>query len=261
MKVIILAAGMGTRLGSYTENLPKGMLDIYGKSIIQRQIEQFRDYGLKDISIVRGYEYDKIKFDNVKYYNNLRYDETNMVYSLFCAREEFTEDILVVYSDILFNDEILHKIVTDVNEVSVLIDKNWRSYWIERYGTDTFDIESLKMDGDNITSLGDSLVDSRNIDGRFVGIVKFRKNILNYLLDKFDKNVDKMDIYGKSGRMFNKIYMTDLIQQIIDDNTVVKGVNVEGGWIELDTTSDYEQVCSWIENNTLEEKTGLKFQE
>ena len=66
MKVIILAAGMGTRLGKYTENLPKCMLNFNGKPLIQQQVETLRKAGITDISIVRGYQPEKIDLENVK---------------------------------------------------------------------------------------------------------------------------------------------------------------------------------------------------
>ena len=77
MKAIILAAGMGTRLKKYTENLPKGMLCFEGKTIIERQIELYRKCGISDIIIIKGYAADKICYDGVKYYTNELYDTTN----------------------------------------------------------------------------------------------------------------------------------------------------------------------------------------
>ena len=70
MKAVILAAGQGTRLKKYTENLPKGMLSFKGKTIIQRQIEMYRKCGINNIIIVRGFAADKIAYEGVRYYTN-----------------------------------------------------------------------------------------------------------------------------------------------------------------------------------------------
>ena len=67
MKAIILAAGQGTRLKKYTENLPKGMLSFGGKTLIERQIEIYRSCGIDKIIIVKGYAADKIQYPDVKY--------------------------------------------------------------------------------------------------------------------------------------------------------------------------------------------------
>ena len=92
MKAIILAAGQGTRLKKYTENLPKGMLSFVGKTIIERQIEMFRKCGITDIIVVRGYASEKIQYSDVRYYDNEDYANTNMVESLMAAKEEFDDD-------------------------------------------------------------------------------------------------------------------------------------------------------------------------
>ena len=71
MKVIIIAAGMGSRLKEMTKYLPKPLLEIDGgKSIIEREIETLRGVGLDDIVIIRGYQKDKFVIPNVKYYDN-----------------------------------------------------------------------------------------------------------------------------------------------------------------------------------------------
>ena len=104
MKAIILAAGQGTRLKKYTENLPKGMLQFAGKTIIERQIETYRKCGIDKIIIVRGFASDKITYDGITYYDNQEYANTNMVESLMTAKVEFDDDIIVSYSDILCGD-------------------------------------------------------------------------------------------------------------------------------------------------------------
>ena len=62
MKAIILAAGQGTRLKKYTQDLPKGMLKFMGKTIIERQIELYRKCGVEDITVVRGFAGEKIAY-------------------------------------------------------------------------------------------------------------------------------------------------------------------------------------------------------
>ena len=95
MKAIILAAGQGTRLKKYTENLPKGMLMFEGKTVIERQIEMYRKCGIEDIIIATGFAAEKINYSGVKYYKNEDFANTNMVESLLAAKCEFDDDIIV----------------------------------------------------------------------------------------------------------------------------------------------------------------------
>jgi len=102
MKAIILAAGMGTRLGKYTQGLPKCMLKFAGKTLIQNQVDTLRASGITDITIVKGYEPDQIDIKGTKTYVNPDYSTTNMVYSLFCAEKELSGNVLLCYADIIY---------------------------------------------------------------------------------------------------------------------------------------------------------------
>ena len=70
MNVIILAAGMGTRLLPETQNIPKGMVKLFDKSLIEMQIDIFKKCGIDDISIVRGYLAEIINYPSVTYFKN-----------------------------------------------------------------------------------------------------------------------------------------------------------------------------------------------
>ena len=145
MKAIILAAGMGTRLGKYTENLPKCMLEFNGKPLIQYQVETLRKAGITDVCIVRGYHPEKINIEGVKYYQNYDYATTNMVESLFCAQSELDEkeDILVCYADIIYELRILKKVIESKNSIGVVVDQDYWPYWEARSTYPENDMESL----------------------------------------------------------------------------------------------------------------------
>ena len=100
MNAIILAAGEGKRLRPLTEDKPKCMIDLFGKPLIQRQIETFQACGINDISIVTGYCEDKITFDYVRYFRNNKYATTNMVETLFCAKDAIKDSTLVSRSEV-----------------------------------------------------------------------------------------------------------------------------------------------------------------
>src|SRR3989344_2665457 len=126
MKAIILAAGMGTRLGKYTKDLPKGMLNFNGKSLIERQVETLKSCGINDIVIVKGYMPDKIKITGVKYYENKDYASTNMVETLFAAEKEMDDDMLVCYSDTIYQKSVLKGVIASKADVGVTVDAD---YW------------------------------------------------------------------------------------------------------------------------------------
>lgn len=254
MKAIILAAGQGTRLKKYTENLPKGMLEFAGKTIIERQIEVYRECGIDKIIIVRGFAADKIGYADVTYYDNEDYANTNMVESLMAAKAEFDEDVIVSYSDVLFDREMLRTMMQNKAEFACAVDDNWKVYWQARYGKVDFDTESLSIDPDgNIIELGLEAPRLEEIDARYVGLLKFSKLGLSKICSILDRDYDEYQdkAWKQSGKTIRKAYMTDLLQAIIEDGNQVQAVRFQNGWIEFDTNEDYETACKWVEENSI----------
>ena len=254
MKAIILAAGQGTRLKKYTENLPKGMLEFDGKTIIERQIETYRKCGIMDIIVVRGFAADKITYADVKYYENEDYANTNMVESLMAAKQEFDDDVIVSYSDVLFEEGMLRGMMEREDDFAVAVDINWQEYWQARYGKVDFDTESLSLDGnDNIIELGLEAPKLEDIDARYIGLLKFSKNALSEIVAIHDRDYESYQNrpWKQSGKTIRKAYMTDLLQAVIESGNHVKAVKFRNGWIEFYTNEDYETTVKWVENGTI----------
>lgn len=243
MKALILAAGIGSRLSKYTKECPKGMLHLGNKSVIEHQIEQFAAKGINDIAIVTGYMAEMITFQDVVYFHNTKYKSTNMVESMMCARDFLNDDIIISYSDIYFEESALDKLLTSNSEVSVLADKNWREYWLFRYGTTEFDLESFEIGyNGKLVSLGKEVQSSQGIEYRYVGLNKFSKVGICKTLDIYDRLKAEKATWESSGKTFENGYMTDLINSLISNNVDVEATICNGGWFELDTNEDYEKV-------------------
>jgi len=256
MKAIILAAGQGTRLKKYTENLPKGMLVFSGKTLIERQIDVYRSCGINEIILVKGFAGDKINYQGVKYVTNPDFATTNMLVSFLYARNYFNENVIVSYSDIIFEKEMLLNLIQNANKISVVVDDNWRHYWKLRYGRINFDIESLEINSDNnIISIGEENPELEKIDSRYVGLLKFSQSALSEIVNIYerDKNLFRNLPWGKSGKNIQNAYMTDLLQVLINEGFIVNAQRHHGGWIEFDTNEDYEKAVEWSKNDQMKD--------
>lgn len=256
MKAIILAAGSGTRLKKYTENLPKGMLSFMGKTIIERQIEVYRACGIEDIIIVRGFAADKIAYEGITYYTNEAYATTNMVESLMEAKAEFDDDIIVSYSDVLFEPALLKTMMASKADFACAVDDNWKAYWQKRYGKVDFDTESLAIDQqDNIVELGLENPPVEKISARYIGLLKFSQRGLRFIQETMELAYEEFEDrpWQQSGKTVRKAYMTDLLNAIIEAGKEVKAVHFQNGWIEFDTNDDYENAMEWVKDGSLEQ--------
>ncbi len=249
MKAIILAAGSGTRMGEYTEDLPKGMLSICGKTIIERQIKLFRNIGLNEILIITGFKSELINYPNVTFFHNPHYAETNMIETLMCARDALDSDILISYSDIIYTTALAKMTMDYPGDIVVAVDEDWRDYWKFRYGTTETDLENLSLSDDGkITELGKSVSSSKGIKYRYIGLMKFSQKGIKEATKLYDKKNSKNEPWKQSGLPFRKGYMTDILNELIISGVEIRPVITHGGWLEFDTPRDLKIASSLLKS-------------
>ena len=237
MKSIILAAGEGKRLRPLTNNIPKCMVEVYGKPLIKHQIDCLKRNGIKEINICLGYACDKISINGVNNYYNYDYSETNMVYTLFCAESELSnEDIIISYGDIIYNDEVLDKIINNDSKIGVVSDKNWFEYWEARMKNPLEDAETFKVDRDGyIIELGKKAYNYNDIEGQYIGLFKIRSDIVSKIKE-FYHSLDKSILYD--GNDFNNMYMTTFLYLVSKEVAPLSPIFINNGWVEIDQPSD-----------------------
>jgi choline kinase len=236
MKTIILAAGEGTRLRPYTLDRPKCLVEIDGISLIDRQISVLHSNSNSPITIVGGYHAEMLinKGDNLII--NPKFQNTNMVWSLFCAEDELKGDILVSYGDIVYSRKILKAILASDSDISVAIDLNWEKYWKMRNDQPINDVETLKMNNSGcIIEIGQKPTSLEQIQGQYMGLIKFSQKGLDVMKSAFKNAIKYGDL---SGIDIKKAYMTDMLQYIIDEGHPIQAVKVTDDWVEVDTVSD-----------------------
>lgn len=239
-RVLILAAGSGKRLRPLTKNKPKILVSLFGKSILQRQLELFKSCKIKDIAIVSGYKSNLLKKFKIINFQNKNYDNTNMVVSLFSAmsflKKKTSEDLIITYGDIIYEKKNLLKVMNEKNDICIMIDKHWLNYWKLRFKNPLSDAESLILDSKNfIKEVGKKTNDYKNINGQYTGLIKVKGKMINKLI-KFYKKLDKKKFYD--GKNFQNMYLTSFIQLLIKDNFKIKAVLVKNGWLEIDSIQD-----------------------
>lgn len=258
MKVIILAAGQGTRLRPLTDDRPKCMVEVNGKSIIERQLETMRICGIKDddITIIAGYRSDalqeKFRDTDIHILVNEAYETTNMVCSLMCARGMMSQesDILISYGDIIYNADVFKKILNSGEESSVIVDDGWYEYWSARCENPLDDAETLMFDEqDYLTEIGQKTNDLGKVQSQYIGLMRFKGDGLKALLD-LSVEAERRSQEGKklwrTDRTYQKMYMTDLLQGLIDEGNKLKAVHIQRGWFEIDDKDDLKVVESQL---------------
>jgi choline kinase len=255
-RVLILAAGQGTRLQPLTNDKPKCLVPLLGRSLLARQVATLRKANIDQIHIATGYRSDQIEVLGFDTSYNPRYAETNMVATLFCAIDyikqsaKLGEDLIIAYGDIVYQDENLGRLLACDDEIVLMIDKKWEDLWRLRLENPLDDAETLIMDtNDFVKELGKKPDNYEQIQGQYTGLIKLRANKITDFIS-FYQHMDRNSKYD--GRDFDNMYMTSFLQLLIDASWQAKAAVVNGGWLEVDSVDDLEQYESMFEKGELD---------
>ena len=250
MKTIILAAGQGTRLRPLTDFCPKCMVEVNGKSIIERQLSVMHNCGIedKDITIVAGYcsevLKERLKNTAIQVIVNEEFENTNMVCSLMCAKQvlDTTDDILISYGDIIYEESVLNRILDSKDTAAVIVDDGWYEYWSERCDNPLDDAETLIYDtNDCLVEIGQKTTELGKVQSQYIGLMRFQKEGIKELLSTVEEAQNRTKEnkpLWRTTRIYDKMYMTDLLQGMIDEGYRLKAVHINRGWFEIDDCDD-----------------------
>lgn len=241
MNALILAAGQGTRLRPLTDDCPKCLVELGGKSLLERQAAVLRRAGIQDITVVSGYRADQIAARGFATRVNPRYAMTNMVATLFSAADlmDSALDLVICYGDIVYESRVLSSLLAVDAPVTVMIDRQWLRYWRLRLDDPLTDAETLKLGPDGrLRELGKKPRDYSEIEGQYMGLIKVRADHVQKFRQVYAA-MDRAALYD--GKDFDNMYMTSFIQYLIDQGWDVRVAETDNGWLEVDSVSDLQR--------------------
>jgi choline kinase/DNA-binding XRE family transcriptional regulator len=245
-KALIIAAGLGSRLKDHTKNLPKCMLDFGGKTLLQRQIDSYKKNGIDNISVIRGYKKEKINYKNINYFENTDYKNNNVLNSIFYAEKVINGEIIISYSDILFDSYVVKRALESTHDISVIVDIDWRGYYVGRKDHPISEAENVVFNSNNeVEKIGKINTGNEEVHGEFIGMVKLSNRGTEIFKEHFHRL--KKTYWNKPfqrAKIFQKAYLTDFIQELVDIGIKVHCVIIESGWKEIDTVEDYKKALA-----------------
>jgi choline kinase len=182
-RAIILIAGGGGRLRPLTDNIPKGLLDVGGRSIVEHQVACLRGLGIGEIALVTGHGGDKVRErfgDRVIYFHNERYRETNSLYSAWLARDFGRPGCLILNSDVLFHPALLQRLLSAPNPDAILVDL--------RSGLGEEEMKVVLGENERVLGLSKNL-DPATAHGENVGMVRLGRQGAERFFDVADQEI------------------------------------------------------------------------
>ena len=229
MQLIILAAGKGSRLPEKYRYRPKCLVKINNREIINYNLNFFKKFDKK--LIITGYKSTQlksfIKRNKFKEIYNKNFATTNMVYSMFLAKKFINDDIVVVYGDVIFSENIFKLLKKRQNIIPANI--YWYKNWIGRMGkVNTLkDAENFELKKNKLLEIGKKLKKNNLPELQFMGIAKITLKNFKNLYSLFKSNKD------------NKIDFTKFINLSIKEKKIIYHVKkYKDIWYEIDSVKD-----------------------
>lgn len=234
MRLIYLLGGIGSRLSTISEGRPKSLIPIKGETLFARNTSVFKNF---DIPIILATGYKAHLFENLGYEStyNADFSSTNMVWNLLHAirTKHIRDEILVCYGDIGLAPEAVERVLEcSGNDVVVAYDSLWLRYWQLRFDNAVEDAESFLIDrNSNIIEIGGPISSLDEPEGQFVGFLKFSREVVQHLHELPERLEQSV---------LERMYTTDLLMLLINDGFNLYGVDICGGWVEIDIPEDIE---------------------
>jgi choline kinase len=230
MKVVILAAGRGSRLGKLTDDSPKCFTVYRGKPLISWILESVSQFfEQKDIHIVVGYrEMDFVPL-GINLIKNKDWGKSNIMGSLTCADKILSSsNCLIIYSDIFFEASAI-KIIKNSPAPAVLSVSNWVDIWSKRFENPLDDLENFEYNFNTmlLTQIGNRAASMGSINGQFAGIFTITPSLWQ-MFKEDNHNLQSLDT-------------TSALQKAILGGAKISVINYSGHWAEIDTLSDLER--------------------
>ena len=244
MRAIILAAGSGLRLGESTQDIPKTLVDVNGKSILERQISLLREHGVNEIFVVIGYKREKHVLKDIEYIFNARYSETEQLTSMMVARRKIFGDVLIIFGDIVFDSDILQQILASNDDIAIAIDLDWEKSYNERPGNPKSLADKVLINQKKILRISykqaDTIIENQTV-GEFLGVIKLSANGSRIIIKKYEE-LEKSYV-GKfhDADSLEKAKLVDILQELVDSKIEIYPITITGKWCEIDTPEDLER--------------------
>jgi choline kinase len=233
MRAVILAAGRGSRMGALAQDRPKCLVELAEKPLIRRQIAALRAGGVSSIGIVRGYLGHLIDIEDVTYFENPRWAETNMVMSLVAATTWLQSDSVVIsYADIFYRCDIVRDLIAASGDLVVAFDRGWRSLWTRRFVDPLSDAETFRTDeSGNLIDIGRRTTQIDDIEGQYMGLLKFTPKAWSAV---------EAVLSGVEAKIRGAMDMTTLLRALLGLRFPVSTVGTTGQWGEIDSVADLQ---------------------
>jgi phosphoenolpyruvate phosphomutase len=248
-RAVILAAGTDTQTPLPDQDAPRVMLEVKGKTILERQVESLHAAGIRDVTVVRGYKKAQVRVGGARLVDNDRYAETGELYSLFRADDALGGPVVVLYGDIVFDQRVLEQLLGTSADVAVVVDRAFPDLLRAGHAAPTGDLVVTDTPmagrrwvapegGSRVLRIGPDVV-PEEAHGEFIGLAAFSAIGAARLREV------RAELVAQRAEGLERASLTHALQAMIDRGSAVTAVEIHKGWMEIESFDDYRR--AWRE--------------
>lgn len=245
----MIGAGRGSRLGHLTDEVPKTMVPVVGRPMLDHILDALASGGFarSDVIFISGYREEVIRaaYPDLQFVSNPDWENNNILLSLLCAREHLTEGFVSTYADIVYRPQAIQDLVASSGDLAMVCDTDWRRRYTHRTQHPETDAEKVRA-ADGIVQEISRRIASDVATGEFIGVMRASAAGAATFLDAFDQA--KAQFAGgvfREGRTFEKAYLIDLLAVMVEGGARMTEVPTPGGYMEIDTLQDHALAEAW----------------
>lgn len=234
-QAIILAASRGSNFASLTDDRPKVMLPVGGKPLLRRLVDKCKKRGIDNIVVVAGYKSESIDVSGVEVVVNEAYASTSELSSLYVAHDAFTDDMVIMYGDLLFRSYILRDLIENNSPLTIVVDSSTE----EEINTGAQDF-AYCSEKDDRSSWGQAVllkkitgVATGSQDGRWIGMLRAQGDGVTWINDALEALREQDN--------FKQLGIPDLLNKIIASGHDISVWYIHGHWLDVNSAEDLER--------------------
>jgi choline kinase len=251
MRPVLIGAGRGSRLEHQTEELPKTLVHVMGRPMLEWILEALGAAGFskKDVVFVCGYKADvlRARYPEFTYVVNDDWENNNILASLMYAREHLGGGFVSSYTDIVYRGSCVTDALAAPHDKVLVCDTDWRRRYVHRENHPETDAEKMRADGERVIELSRTIA-SEAAQGEFIGVAKLTPDGAKELMAAYDEAKATEKTLGD--RPFPKAYLIHLFQWMIERGSAFHRVDTPGGYMEIDTLEDLSMAKTWWEGGS-----------
>jgi choline kinase len=237
------------RLGHQTDHVPKTMVPVMGRPMLEWVLEALGQAGFqkRDVVFICGYAEQVVRerYPEFTFVQNADWANNNILLSLLCAREHLSDGFLSTYADIVYEGAIVEQLLAARDDIALGCDTRWRRRYTTRKQHPETDAEKLCADGRRVVELS-RRIESERAQGEFIGVMKLTAGGAGTFLEAFDRANERFSKGPyREGRSFQKAYLIDLLADMLEQGVQMAREDTPGGYMEIDTLEDLGHAERW----------------